>query len=171
MTDEGLSETSAVLVLSTIAVAGAAGSLFWGYFAEKIRSHRLLAINAFVNGLVFLLLFWAVKFRFPDILRIGAIFFLAAIHGTLHGGRLALLPIIWADFFGRQSLGSIYGFSSPFYLTGNATGPIFTAFFFDVYLSYTFPFYLFAFLYIVSGLISIYMKPPRFPAQAPISQV
>ena len=64
LTDQGLSETTAVLILSTFAAFGMAGSAIWGTLTERFRIQNLLAINVIGNGLIFLLLFWAVQFKF-----------------------------------------------------------------------------------------------------------
>ncbi|MFC1816747.1 MFS transporter [Thermodesulfobacteriota bacterium] len=160
LTDKGFNEVSAVLVLSIIAVFGALGSFVWGLFAERFNIKSLLAVNIFSNGLVFLLLFWAVEFKVANILGTGIVFFLAALHGLLQGGRNPVLSIIWAVFFGRKFLGSIFGFSSMFRHTANAMGPVFAALCFDLLGSYTFPFSLFVAIFLISGMISLFMKPP-----------
>lgn len=69
------------------------------------------------------------------------IFLLAALHGLFLGGRNPMIPVIWANFFGRRSLGSIYSLGNPFYFTANAIGPVFAGLFFDLFGSYAFPFY------------------------------
>lgn len=164
LTDQGFSETTAVWVISTIAVFGAVGSITWGMLAEKIRIQALMAANLFGSGVVFLLFYWTVRFKFSDGFGIGIIFLLAAMHGILHGGRNTLVSLIWAVFFGRSALGSIYSFSIPFRSVANACGPIFAALFFDLLGSYALPFYLFAAIYFISGIVSIRMQPPKFPS-------
>jgi MFS family permease len=163
LTDQGLSEPTAVWVISTIAVFGAVGSITWGMLAEKVRIQALMAANLFGNSLVFLLLYWTVSFKFFDGFGTGIIFFLAAIHGILHGGRNTVISLIWAVFFGRNALGSIYSFSIPFRSIANACGPVFAALCFDLFGSYALPFYLFAAIYFISGIISFRMQPPTLP--------
>ena len=142
-----------------------AGSVIWGMLAERMRVQKLLAMNIIGNGLIFLLLYWAVLFKFGGASGIGIIFFLAALHGVFHGGRHPLIPIIWANFFGRRSLGSISGLANPFYFTANAIGPIFAGFCFDLLGNYSFPFYFFIAVYVVAGMITLRMRPPKYPAE------
>ncbi len=168
LTDQGLSETTAVLILSTFAAFGMAGSAIWGTLTERFRIQNLLAINVIGNGLIFLLLFWAVQFKFGGAWGTGIIFFLAALHGIFHGGRNPMLPVIWAAFFGRRSLGSIYGLANPFYFTANAIGPIFAGLCFDLLGSYSFPFYFFVAVFVVSGMITLRMQPPKYSAAAAV---
>lgn len=161
LTDQGFSETTAVWVISTIAVFGAMGSITWGILAEKVRIQALMGANLFGSGVVFLLLYWTVRFKFADGFGIGIIFFLAAMHGILHGGRNTMISLIWAVFFGRNALGSILSFSIPFRSVANACGPIFAALFFDLLGSYALPFYFFTAIYFISGIVSIRMQPPK----------
>jgi sugar phosphate permease len=167
LTDQGISEVTAVLVLSTISFFGMVGSAIWGLLTDKLRIQSLLTVNVIGNGLVFLALYWAVQFKLGSGLGIGSIFFLAALHGIFHGGRNPMITIVWAEFFGRRSLGSILSLSHPFHTTANALGPIFAALCFDLFGSYAFPFYLFVFIFFFSGIITTYMRPPRHPSLAP----
>jgi MFS family permease len=165
LTDQGLSETTAVLILSTFAAFGMAGSVIWGTLTERFRIQNLLAVNVIGNGLIFLLFFWVVQFKFGGAYGMGIIFLLAALHGIFHGGRNPMLPVLWADFFGRRSLGSIYGLANPFYFTANAIGPIFGGLCFDLLGSYAFPFYFFISVFILSGMIALWMRPPKYCAK------
>jgi MFS family permease len=169
LTDQGYSEMTAILILSTISVSGMVGSAIWGMLVERFRIQGLLTVNVLGNGLVFLLLYWAVKFQFDGVLGTGIIFFLAAVHGTFHGGRNPMITIVWAEFFGRRSLGSILSLSSPFHFAANAIGPVFAALCFDMFGSYAFPFYFFVFIFFFSGIITIHMQPPKYPSSAPIN--
>ena len=168
LTDQGLSETTAVLILSTFAAFGMAGSALWGTLTERFRIQKLLAVNVIGNGLIFLLLYWAVQYKFGGASGTGIIFFLAAMHGIFHGGRNPMLPVIWADFFGRRSLGSIYSLANPFYFTANAIGPIFAGLCFDLLGNYAFPFYFFVAVFVVSGMITLYMRPPKYSVEAAV---
>jgi hypothetical protein len=136
---------------------------------ERFRIQGILTINVLGSGLVFALFYWAVKYKADGILGTGIIFFLAVLHGTLHGGRNPMVTVAWANFFGRRSLGSILSLSHPFHYAANAIGPVFAALCFDLSGSYAFPFYFFVFVFFFSGVVSIRMEPPRHPPQAPIN--
>ncbi|MCL5807724.1 MAG: hypothetical protein M1418_04075 [Deltaproteobacteria bacterium] len=77
-----------------------------------------------------------------------------------------MLPVIWADFFGRRSLGSISGLANPFYFAANAIGPIFAGLCFDFYGNYALPFYFFVAVFVVSGMITLRMRPPQYSVEA-----
>ncbi|MEW6674038.1 MAG: MFS transporter [Thermodesulfobacteriota bacterium] len=167
LTDRGIPALTAVLVLSTIAVFAAVGSVMWGYLVERAKAQTLLAANFFGNCLVFLLLYWSVRYRLVEALGVWTVFALGALHGMLYGGRQPMVTFVWAKFFGRKSLGSIYSFSTPFRYAANAVSPIFAAFCFDAFGSYAFPFYFFAATYFVACTLSLYLKSPGAPAQVP----
>jgi len=168
LTDQGFSEMTAVLILSTVSAFGMAGSAIWGLLTERFHIQRLLTVNVLGSGLVFLALYWAVKFKLGNGLGTGGIFLLAALHGIFHGGRNPMVTLAWANFFGRRSLGSILSLSYPFTTTANAIGPVFAAFCFDLFGSYTLPFNLFVGILFLSGMITTHLRPPRHPSQAPI---
>jgi MFS family permease len=161
LTDCGIAPMKAVLVLAVINFSGAFGSISWGAFAERISAKNLLAVNVFLGSLLFLAIYWTAPLKVSGHTLIEILFLLSVFFGVTYGGREPLLNIIWADFFGRHSLGSITGYSSPFRLTANAVGPIFAAVFYDVYGSYKFPFYFFAVSLFIAGFICLKMRAPK----------
>ena len=163
LTDQGFSEATAVWIITTFAVSGMVGSAGWGILTERFRIQHLLAANVIGNGLIFLLLCWAVQFRFEGAAGTATVFLLAALHGLFHGGRNPMIPVIWANYFGRRSLGSIYSLVNPVYFTANAIGPVFAGLFFDLYGSYSFPFYFFVIVFAVTGIIALRIQPPGRP--------
>ena len=164
MTDKGISTVWAITLISTIAMSGAAGAISSGFLEERLGAKLLLAINGFASGLVFFGFFTTVNSGTTQNFDTSILLVLAAIYGVLHGGRMPLFSLIWAEYFGRRSLGSIYSFSSPFRLTANAFGPIFAALFFDITGRYTIPFWIFIYLFMLVGIFSLLVKPPRLPS-------
>jgi len=164
MTDQGISAVWAITLISTIAISGAAGAISSGFLAERFGNRILLAINGFASGLVFFGFYIAIASGTAQRSGTGVLLLLAVLYGLLHGGRMPLFSLIWADYFGRSSLGSIYSFSSPFRMTANAIGPIFAAIFFDITGRYTIPFWIFIGLFLLVGIISLYVRPPRIPS-------
>lgn len=163
LTDQGFSETAAIWIITLFAVCGMAGSAAWGVLTERYRIQHLLAVNVIGNGLIFLLLYWAVAFRLDGAAGTTVVCLLAALHGLFHGGRNPMIPVIWANFFGRRSLGSIFSLANPIYFAANAFGPVFGGLFFDLSGSYASPFYFFVAALVLSGLITLRMKPPIRP--------
>ena len=163
LTDQGISESIGVMLISTFAIFGAIGAVSCGFLTEKFSSTALLTINAFASGIIFLFLYLMITLKIGGAANVTFLFILQAINGLLHGGRMPLLYIIWPEFFGRHSLGSIQSLSSTFRFTTNAISPMFTALFFDLYGDYSIPFCFFIFLYICTGIISLKLRPPALP--------
>ena len=161
LTDQGISETVSIMLISTFALSGCVGTLSCGFLADKFGSKPILIINGFASGIVFLAFYLAVTLGSAGTGWITIMFILQALNGILHGGRMPLLTKIWADYFGRRSLGRIQGLSNPFRFGTNAIGPILTALCFDLFQSYAIPFYSFIGLFFVSGLVTLYLPTPR----------
>ena len=164
LTDMGVSAETSVLAVSIMAFCGALGGLVWGFLTEKSSTRILLSIEVGVGGLAFLTFFLFLKAGMIWTVGVGFIFVFVGIYGFVFGGIYPVLSIIWAEFFGRASLGSIQGVVNPFRLTANATGPLFGAVCFDFFGSYTFPFLAFSSLYLLSVLIGLSLKTPRYPS-------
>jgi len=168
MTDQGISATLGIALISTLAIFGSVGAVSIGVLTERVSPKALLALNAFVSGLIFYGFYTLVILRIRGTGGITLLFILSALNGFFHGGRLPLFPIIWANYFGRHSLGSIQSLSSPFRWTANAVGPISAALFFDFSGSYAIPFHLFVILFFIAGFFSVSMTPPNSSRSAPM---
>jgi len=151
LTDRGIPGGIAVIVISVIAIASAAGGLVLGFIAEKFPPKKLLSITAVLLGAMFLTLFWAAK---SNILM----FIAAILFGILRGGVMPLVPLAWADSYGRASIGSVLGLSAPFRLTANALGPVFGSVCFDITGGYIISFTGFAGLFLMAGLLGLLIK-------------
>jgi MFS family permease len=164
LTDQGFTEMAGILMLVVSAIVAGLGMVVWGFLAERFGTQLLIAINFLIGGFVIITIFWFVAAGIPGItaaLRLVIVLFLVGLYGIVSGGLLLLIPAIWAEFFGRAYLGSIYSLSSPFRWTANALGPIFTALCFDLFGSYSLAFHIFLILSLLSGILSLFMKAPK----------
>jgi nitrate/nitrite transporter NarK len=80
--------------------------------------------------------------------------------GATNGISRALGTVTWPSFFGRQYLGSIYGFTSAMTIIGAALGPMPFGFAYDFLGSYHPILIGFAGLSIVLALISLTAHKP-----------
>ena len=77
-----------------------------------------------------------------------------------------LMRLAWADYYGRENLGSIRGWTLGMQVGGQAVGPVLAGFMFDATGSYQLPFRVFAGAALLAGLLALGATPPK----APLSQ-
>ena len=82
------------------------------------------------------------------------------------GGLHLLVRLAWADYYGRQHLGTIRGLSLSAQIGGQALGPVLAGFLFDATDSYRVAFLVFALAVWSGGLLVLAAVPPQMPAAA-----
>ena len=86
------------------------------------------------------------------------------------GGLHLLIRLVWADYYGRQDLGTIRGLTMSVQVGGQALGPVIAGFMFDYFDSYRIPFTFFAVAVFMAGIMAVAAKPPQAPTPAPPSE-
>jgi MFS family permease len=161
-TDVGLPATQAVAALSVYAFAGAIASGLWGWFTERLSERTMgVAVSLLSAGAIVYLL-WV-----RDL--VGALTF-AVLFGVTSRAGSTLTNIILAQYFGRQSYGTISGAVHPFLMVGLGLGPTIGALCYDLTGSYTAEFVAFAAASVLTaGLLWLARHPgppPRFHPRA-----
>ena len=151
MTDQGMSEAQAAMILTVWSLVGATGSLIVGFVAEKmhVRFVMALAFSFATAGVVLLMT--------TDDVPTALVFSL--VHGLSFGSLPMLMNLVWADYYGRRHQGTIRGFTTPFQVIVQAGGPIIGTLSYDLIDTYVPAFILFAVLYILSALAMLLAKP------------
>ncbi len=90
----------------------------------------------------------------------------AAVNGLFFGMLVASNQIVFADYFGRDAIGAIRGYSQPFQLGTNAFGPILAGAAHDLTGSYVAAFIPFTLAYLISALALVIAKKPAPPEAA-----
>jgi sugar phosphate permease len=154
LTDNGLSGSVAVISLSLAPLIGMPASVYSGFLAEKVPPQYIMGASYVLMSMAIGILLIA------DNAPLAYAF--GIVYGVATGMQITIMHIIWADFFGRRSIGAIHGLIAPIHMLSNAIGPLAAALTFDVTGAYTLIFATSALLSIVAGtLISIARKPPR----------
>jgi len=153
MTDQGLPPSMAVLVITVLSICAAFGGVLFGFLAERISVKILMGWVLITIGIIFYLVFWAVK-------EPVWMFIFAVVYGTIRGGVLPLIFLLWTEFYGRRSSGTVQGIAGPFRMAANAAGPVSAAICFDLSHNYWIPFSAFTFLLIIAGFLCLVAKPP-----------
>jgi cyanate permease len=153
VTDIGYPPMTAATFMSTIAFTQLGSTLFWGFLAERIDI-RKAAMGQFLIQALGLIL--AITSR--QLFAVYAGFFL---YGIGLGGSLVLRELVWANYFGRLSLGAVRGMGTLLTHIFAAIGAPFFGFLFDFTGSYYLSFVLFAIALLASAGLIMLVRPPK----------
>jgi MFS family permease len=156
--DRGLSATAAAGALTALAAGTALGSVLWGVLSERFPVRLVYASVAAWVGLVSLL--------FLTVNNVPMAYTAAAVFGIGLGGLLVVPPVIFADYFGRRSLGSIRGVTEPFVSFAQALGAIGAGLVFDITNSYSGVFPAFTAVASVAVALVLIARAPARPVAA-----
>jgi sugar phosphate permease len=88
----------------------------------------------------------------------------AAMFGLGVGGLQVVLPVAWADYFGRRNFGAIRGVALTIQVTAQATGPLASGLLRDWTGDYSASLITFAVLSAIGAVAALLIKPPPFRA-------
>ena len=151
--DQGLSLTQSTVVVSVFSITASVGGIFAGVISAKIRMRWVQAFSMLGMSFGIFLLIHADSF-FDGIIY-------GLVYGTFFGSNFTMLQSIYADYFGRRQVGTIQGISRPVQLSMNAFGPFLGGLWYDQTASFTNPFTLYAFLFIIAALSFALAKYPE----------
>jgi len=152
VTDLGHPPMIAATVMSVIASMQLASPLAWGLLAERIEVR--VAAMRFVIQAVGL----GLAISTENLFCLYAGFFL---YGIGLGGNMVLPEILWANYFGRRSLGRVRGLGLLISQALAAAGPPFFGFLFDLTHGYGLSFAIFGCALITSAFLSLMLRPPQ----------
>ena len=155
--DKGLSPASAASALSTYALGVLAGRAVWGYTVTRLGIHYSLVAIGISYG--------AAVFMFNLASGAPAIFASNFILGITIGGVQQIQAQAWPDYFGRNIVGALTGFSTVMMAPVHGVGPLLAAFMYDATKSYFALYSFFAILSFVAGLFFFLARRPTPPVQ------
>ena len=123
LTQQGLSAGAAVAAISVMSISGALAAMACGLLAERAPPRLLLVTNYLLSAASMGVLTRADNL--PET------YLFAVMQGIVGAGINTLAPILWADYYGRGSLGSIFGVSRAAQVVGFAVGPLASAVVYD----------------------------------------
>jgi cyanate permease len=127
--DRGVPVSAAAGVISfTVVVTGVTG-LAWGFIVERLHVRYCAALAIIFKSLGIVVLVYADS--------IGWSILFGLLYGVGLGGSRLFSNLLFADYFGRKSLGAILGFVRPFHLVVDIAGPILASLAFDLTGSYS----------------------------------
>jgi OFA family oxalate/formate antiporter-like MFS transporter len=160
MVDRGLTPASAAAILSLVAAFAAAGALLEGFLDERIGPRRTMTVGLCGSALGMGVLL--------SVNGIAIAIVYAAIYGISSGLMITSSQLVFANYFGRESLGAIRGAVAPIQMGLNALGPIIAGVAHDQTGSYLAAFVPFACAYLVAaGALTIARRPVHPGGTAP----
>jgi MFS transporter, OFA family, oxalate/formate antiporter len=145
--------------VSTFSFTAALAGLGFGLIARPIGVRTALAISGVALGGSALLMLTIAS---PLQAYLAAVCF-----GVGIGGILTLLPLAWADYFGRSSFGAIRGAALSLQVTAQACGPLISGLLRDASGSYVLSLTFFAALSFFSAVVALLVRPPPAPRSRP----
>ena len=149
----GFTATESATVVSLFSLSAAGMTLLTGLLGRKFSLSTLLAISgAFLCLSTFLML--SIE-TFLEGLTCGMIF------GAALGAILTLLPVAWADFFGRKNYGAIRGLALAIQVVAQAAGPLISGILWDLEKNYFASLELFTVFSFCAFIVAFFAQPPK----------
>jgi sugar phosphate permease len=150
--ERGLSSANAAGAVSTFALMSAVSGFAFGFWPRRVPLR-------FALGLVGLLLAASCALM-GQVHAAPQAYLAASVFGLGVGGLLTMLPIAWADYFGRASYGAIRGAALTVQVVAQASGPVLSGMLRDWTGSYGASVATFAGLAVAGGAVALAARPP-----------
>jgi MFS family permease len=122
-TGNGVSTSATVASLAIAPLMGMPATILTGFVVEKVAPQFVLASAYLLTASSIVVLLFVNSTSTAILFGI--------MYGTAAGIQITNNQVIWADFFGRHSIGAIRGLISPVQMFTNALGPFAAALWFD----------------------------------------
>jgi MFS transporter, OFA family, oxalate/formate antiporter len=157
--ERGLSAATAATIVSVFSLSAGFGGVAFGLTDRRIGVRAGLALAAALAAAGTLMML-AIAAPLTGYVA-------AACFGAGLGGVFTILPLAWADYFGRNSFGAIRGAALTMQVTAQAAGPLLSGYLRDLTGDYTASLAFFAALSGLGVLLALLARAPRRPAPAP----
>lgn len=150
--ERSIDASTAALIIATFSLFSGISGLAYGLVVRRIGVRPSLLVSALVMiGAVFAM----------EALTNSAQAFLAAtLFGVAIGGMFTILPVAWADFFGRESYGAIRGIALSIQVMAQASGPLISGVLRDVTGSYSTGLYVYVGFATAAFVVALFLRRP-----------
>lgn len=155
LSDSGLSAGQAASIFGMVGLAGLVSKPLWGLALDRYNTSHCAAFEFLLMGAGL----GAVTLVHDVLLLHAAVFLL----GLGIGGVSTVQEVVWADYFGRTTIGMIRGLSRPFTVLASAGGPVFAALAYDSRGSYELAFGVFIVTYVAAAAVILVTPYPTAP--------
>lgn len=152
LTDKGFDPMAAVTVVAVWSASAGAGTLLTGFFLDRYDSRLMLAWQLGVMGVAY-----------GTLLLLNSILMLTVwgvAYGFIQGAMVTTQQVIFANYYGRDHLGSIRGVVMLAFALGNAASATGSALIFDITDSYIPVFWAFAGLNVIGMFAAMFARKP-----------
>ena len=151
--ERGLDPAMAAAAVSTFAALSAIAGFAYGFWPRRVPLRFALALVGLSLAASSLLM--------GSVHAAPAAYAAAALFGLGIGGLLTMLPIAWAEYFGRRSYGAIRGVALTVQVAAQAAGPVLSGALRDATGSYAASLGTFAALAFAGTAAALFAAPPR----------
>jgi len=152
LVERGLDSTTAALIVSGFSLMSGAGTFACAFLPRWLPIRFLLAAVGLLLALG--------TFVLIHVMSAAQGYLAASLFGLGIGGMLTLLPLAWADYFGRANYGAIRGLALSAQVLAQAAGPLISGIFRDVTGDYRLAFGCFVALSLLSTFAALAAKVP-----------
>ena len=150
--ERGIDAPTAALVVATFSLFSGISGLLFGFIVRRIGVRPSLLVSAMILiGAVLAMQAFANELQ---------AFLAAALFGIALGGIFTILPVAWADFFGRESYGAIRGIALSIQVVAQASGPLISGVLRDATGNYATGLYTYAGFAIAAFVVAVFLRHP-----------
>jgi OFA family oxalate/formate antiporter-like MFS transporter len=154
LVERGIDPGTAATIVSVFSFMSGVGTLASGFLARRVPLRFVLALIA---GMICVGALLMSRIAAPvDGFIAGGLF------GLGLGGVLTLLPVAWADYFGRANFGAIRGIALSAQVLAQAAGPLVAGILRDLTGDYRAALYCFATLALFSAAVALAARRPGY---------
>ena len=151
--ERGIEPTTAALIVSCFSLMSGIAAMACGFLPRRVPIRFPMALTGAGLAVGALLM--------TRVVSPAEGYVAAGLFGFGIGGVLTLLPIAWADYFGRANFGAIRGFALSTQVLAQATGPLLSGALHDLNGNYEVALECFAALAILSVAAALAARPPH----------
>lgn len=154
--ERGIPPVQAAAVIAFFSAMSAVASLGIGFMPRRWPVRNLMAVSAACLGVG--------SFGLIGVSSAVSACLPAGLFGLGIGGVMMLLPMAWADYFGRESYGAIRGVALTMQVTAQAAGPLVSGLLRDSSGNYSMSLMLFGVLAALAVFAALAARQPRLRA-------
>lgn len=153
--ERGLDPTVAATAVSTFSLTSGIVGFAYGFWPKRVPLRFALVLVGLLLG--------AAALAMHEVHSVPMAYGAAILFGCGIGGLLTILPIAWAEFFGRRSYGAIRGVALTVQVASQAAGPLIAGALRDITGAYDVPLLTFACFGFAGAAVALLAKPPKAP--------